>query len=333
MGSIEERKIDKKGCEIYKGRLLALKRISKRALKKKRIGVLMGGPSAEGEISLKTGKSVLSALRERGYSSAVKIEAGADVAARLVKKSIEIAFIALHGSPGEDGTIQGMLEIMGIPYTGSGVLSSALCMDKIATKEVLHYHGILTPPYRVLNPGSGPPGGLKLPCVVKPPTEGSALGVTIVRKRDEFKGAMKKASSYSKDILVESFIAGRELTVAVLEGERVLPVVEIKPTQEFYDFNAKYGKCGTEYIVPAPLKARETQRVAKAALASYRALRCRGTARVDLILAADATPYVIEVNTIPGMTGVSLLPMAAKSAGLSYGALVEEMLLGARLDR
>ncbi len=309
-------------------------KISKAALKKKRIGVLMGGSSAESKISVMTGKSVLKALHERGYKSAVKIEAGRDLSSKLVKKRIEVAFIALHGTPGEDGTIQGLLEVMGIPYTGSGVLSSALCMDKVATKEVLHYHGILTPPYRVLSPGSGPPGGLKLPYVVKPPTEGSALGVTIVRKRNEFKGAIQRAGKFSKEVLVESFIEGRELTVAVMDADKALPVVEILPAEDFYDFKAKYQSNGeTKYIVPAPLRAGVVKKVKAAALSTYRAMRCRGTARVDMIIDASGTPYVIEVNTIPGMTEASLLPMAARSAGVSYGALCEKILVGARLGR
>jgi D-alanine-D-alanine ligase len=311
-----------------------VKRFSKKAaFKKKRIGVLMGGESAEAAISLKSGASVLNALGERGFKLAEKIEAKGDLAGKLRRKKIEVAFIVLHGSPGEDGTVQGLLENMGIPYTGSGVLSSALCINKVVTKEVLHYHGILTPPYRVLNPGSGPPGGLKLPFVVKPPTEGSALGVTIVRKKGEFKSAMRKAGKFSKDVLVESYIEGRELTVGVMETGKALAVVEIRPAEDFYDFKAKYKSKGkTEYIVPAPLKAAEVKKVKTAALKTYKAMRCRGVARIDMIFSTEGAPYVIEVNTIPGMTEVSLLPMAAEEAGISYGALCEKILLGARLD-
>lgn len=292
----------------------------------------MGGTSTEREISLKTGKSVHRALVARGFKGVELIDVDKEIAKRLKDKRIEAAFIALHGSPGEDGTIQGLLEVMGIAYTGSGVLSSALCMDKIATKEILHYHGILTPPFRVLNPGSNPPGGLKLPCVVKPPSEGSTMGVTIVRKKSEFKEALKTARRFSPVSLVESYIEGREVTVSVLDHETALPVVEIRTSEGLYDYKAKYTPGNAEFIVPAKLKKNELKRVHSVALASYEALRCRGAARVDMIIDAKGVPYVIEVNTVPGMTEMSLLPMAAKSAGISYGVLVEKILLGATLD-
>ncbi len=311
---------------------MAQRKGTKRAFKKRRIAVLFGGTSAEREISLKTGRSVHKALKECGFDGAKLIDVDKEIAKKLQSKKIEIAFIALHGSPGEDGKIQGLLEVMGIAYTGSGVLSSALCMDKVATKEILHYHGILTPPFRVLNPGSISPGGLKLPCVVKPPSEGSAIGVTLVKKRSEFKAAFKKAGRFSHEVLVESYIDGREVTVSVLDSKTALPVVEIRPNEEFYDFKAKYTAGNAEFIVPANLKKPELKRVREAALGSYNALRCRGAARVDMIIDAEGKPYVIEVNTVPGMTEMSLLPKAALSAGISYGALVEEMLLTATLD-
>ncbi len=305
---------------------------TKKAFKKKRVGVLMGGTSSERDISLRTGKSVHKALKENGFAEVTLIDVDNDIAKKLQSKRIEVAFIALHGSPGEDGRIQGLLEIMGIAYTGSGVLSSALCMDKVATKEVLHYHGILTPPFRVLNPGSNPPGGLKLPCVVKPPSEGSTIGVSLVKKRSEFKEAFKMARRFSSAVLVESYIEGREVTVSVLDLQRDLPVVEIQPSGDFYDYKAKYTAGNAEFVVPAKLKKTELKRVRAAALASYKALRCRGAARVDMIIDHKGVPYVIEVNTVPGMTKMSLLPMAALSAGISYGALVEEMLCSAKLD-
>lgn len=311
---------------------MAQKKSRKGIFKKRRIGVLMGGGSAEREISLKTGKSVYKALVERGFKEVVKIDVDEDIAKKLRAKRIEVAFIALHGSPGEDGKIQGLLEIMGISYTGSGVLSSALCMDKVATKEVLHYHGILTPQFRILDVGSKTTGGLKLPCVVKPPGEGSAIGVTLVRKRSELKGAFKLAGRFSKTVLVESYIEGREVTVSVLDEVTDLPVVEIRPDRDFYDFKAKYTAGNAEFIVPAKLKKIELKRVRAAALGSYKALKCRGAARVDIIIDLRGVPYVIEVNTVPGMTEMSLLPKAAISAGISYGALVEDMLKAATLD-
>lgn len=308
------------------------KRERKVVIKKRRIGVLMGGTSTEREISLKTGRSVHRALVAGGFKGTELIDVNKGVAKKLKDKRIEVAFIALHGSPGEDGTIQGLLEVMGIAYTGSGVLASALCMDKIATKEILHYHGILTPPFRVLNPGSSSPAGLKLPYVVKPPAEGSTMGVTVVRKKSEFKKALKAARRFSPVSLVESFIEGREVTVSVLDSSSALPVVEIRTSEGIYDYKAKYTAGNAEFIVPAKLKKNELKRVRTAALASYEALRCRGAARVDMIIDARGVPYVIEVNTVPGMTEMSLLPMAANSAGISYGALVEKILLGATLD-
>lgn len=297
-------------------------------LKKKRIGVLMGGISEEREISLKTGKAILDALKAKGYK-AVPIDAGRDLGRVLKAKKIDVAFLALHGRYGEDGCVQGLLEVMGIPYTGSGVKASAMAMDKAVAKKVMLHHGVSTPASAIY---SGKRPGLKLPVVVKPASQGSAIGVSIVRKAAGLKKALQYAEGFGSGVLVERFIEGRELTVAILDG-KALPTIEIRPRKGFYDYKAKYTKGMTDFLVPAPLKKPVDRRVAREALAAYAALGCSGAARVDVILDKKGTPYVLEVNTIPGMTNLSLFPRAAAAVGMDYPALVEEMLKGAGLDK
>ncbi len=291
---------------------------------------MMGGESGEREISLKTGSSVLRALLGSGYN-VLGIDAGRDVPLELARKRIETAFIALHGRYGEDGCIQGMLEIMGIPYTGSGPRASAVAMDKVLAKKVLSYHGVSTPRFVEWVDSSTPPG-LRLPLVVKPVREGSAMGVSIVRKRVELKAAFRKAASLGSGVMAEGFIDGRELTVSML-GSTVLPVIEIRPKGELYDYHAKYTRGATEIVVPARLKKNVEKRVLKEALSAYNALGCSGAARVDVVLDLREKPYVLEVNTVPGLTEHSLFPMAAASAGLSYSRLVQRMLRSASLGK
>ena len=302
-----------------------------RGLKGKKIGVLMGGLSEERDISLLTGRAVLKALKEKGYDAA-GIDVGRDIAFVLVKKRIDVAFIALHGRYGEDGCVQGMLEVMGIPYTGSGVRSSSVAMDKISAKKVFLYHGISTARFEVADKDGLSGIKLKPPVVVKPAAQGSAIGVSIVRKKADLPGAIRKARRFGGAALVEEFIEGRELTVSILNG-RALPVIEIRPKNGFYDYRAKYTKGMTEYVVPAILKKPVEKRVVEEALNAYRALKCSGGARVDIMLGKGSVPYVLEVNTIPGMTELSLLPKAAAHAGLTYQDLAEEMLRGAGLDK
>jgi D-alanine-D-alanine ligase len=298
-------------------------------LKSRKIGVLMGGISEEREISLKTGAAILKALLEKGYK-AVGIDAGRDIPGVLARKKIEIAFIALHGRYGEDGCMQGLLEVMAIPYTGSGVKASALAMDKTAAKKVMLYHGVSTPASCIYEEGQKVK--VRIPLVVKPACQGSAIGVSIVKKEAGIKAALKEAARFGGPVLVEKYIEGRELTVSILDG-RVLPTIEIRPKKGFYDYTNKYTKGMTEFVVPAPLAAPAGKKVAKEALKAYEALGCKGAARVDVILDAKGTPYVLEVNTIPGMTELSLFPRAAEAAGLDYPALVEEMLKGAGLNK
>lgn len=298
------------------------------SLKYKKIGVLLGGASEEREISLKTGTAVLNALLRKGYD-AVAIDAMRELPARLSSEKIEVAFIALHGRYGEDGSVQGLLEVMGIPYTGSGVLASALAMDKVAAKKVFKFHGVSTPSFAVCG---DEPVRIKPPLIVKPSTQGSAIGVTIVRKCGGLKGAVAEACRHGKEALVEKFIEGRELTVSILDG-RVLPTIEIRPREGFYDYKAKYTKGMTDFVVPAKLKKPVARRIEKEALGAYRALGCSGAARVDVMLSRRGVPYVLEVNTVPGLTELSLFPRAAAAAGMDYPALVEAMLRSAGLGK
>lgn len=295
-----------------------------------RVAVLMGGLSEEREISLKTGRAVLDALRSRGYD-AVEVDAGRDLPARLAEGGFDAAFIALHGRYGEDGCVQGLLEVMGMPYTGSGVRASAIAMDKAMAKRVMVQNGIPTPAFEVLRPGQAP-HALSVPVAVKPSGQGSAIGVSMVRTPGRLGAALAEAGGHGGEVLVEELIEGRELTVAILDNV-VYPVVEIRPREGFYDYEAKYTKGKTDFLVPAPLDAPTAEKVMDTARAAYDALGCSGAARVDLMLSAEGSPWVLEVNTIPGLTGLSLFPRAAEAAGVSYPELVEKMLAGAGCDK
>ncbi len=301
-----------------------------------RIGVLMGGVSREREISLRTGRAIGEALRNKGYRvTAIDVDGG--IARTLRLKKITAAFIALHGRGGEDGTIQGMLELMGIPYTGSGVLASALAMHKGMTKHILRCHGIPTADFQVI--GADRIRGtqalrdirIPLPLVIKPVAEGSTIGTTIVRNRKTLLDACRTAARYDRQILAERFIAGREITAGILNG-RALPLIEIVPRQGFYDFTAKYTPGCTEYILDPRMKTRTARLIRDLALKTYQVLGCEGAARVDLMLTnRTEEPFVLEINTIPGMTATSLLPMAARHAGISFDTLVERIMRSARL--
>ena len=303
-------------------------------LKAKKIAVLMGGLSAEREISLRTGRAVLAALQEAGYT-AVGIDADRDLAARLEAEKAEVAFIALHGRFGEDGTVQGMLEILGIPYTGSGVMASAVAMDKVTTKKILLYHELPTPAFDVFQRGIDKEAFLSrhrhFPLVVKPAREGSTIGVSIVRNAKELRAGLESALAHDDLVLVEDFIQGLEVTVGVLEGEP-LPIIQVVPKGGFYDFQAKYTAGQTEYLVPAPLEGALYERLQQVAVAAFRALGCAGAARVDFMV-REREFYCLEVNTIPGMTETSLLPKAARQNGIAFGELVQRILEGATLGK
>lgn len=302
--------------------------------KKKRIGVLMGGMSQERDISLKSGKAIAKALTTKGYQ-VQPIDVTQRIAETLSKQKIDCAFLALHGKFGEDGTIQGMFELMRIPYTGSGVLASALALHKVMAKRIFHYEKIPTPMFDVLHlqeVKKGPPReiSLPLPVVVKPAREGSTIGISIVTKEKQWIPALKKAGRYDEEILVEEFIKGREITVGILEG-LPLPIVEIAPKSGFYDFHSKYTKGETEYIIPARIPREKYLTAQDLSLRAFRALGCSGVARIDLILDERDNPFVLEVNTMPGMTETSLLPKAANYAGIAFEELAERILLGASL--
>lgn len=297
--------------------------------KPQKVAVLMGGRSSEREISIKTGKQISQALRGEGYEVKEIDPAGALVK-DLKDFQPDVVFIALHGKYGEDGTIQGLLELLGFPYTGPGVLSSALCMDKVIAKKVMCYEGIPTPSFQVITEQLEDGAmenlikELGLPLVVKPSKQGSAIGVSIVRKTGELEKALTEALKYDQAVLVEEYIDGTELTAAVLgtNNPRVLPLIEIVSETEFYDFTAKYSPGMSHHIIPARISPEAARKVEELALRTYRAMDCRQLSRVDFMLNSEGEPFVLETNTIPGMTETSLFPESAKAAGISFTELV-----------
>ncbi|MDX2478985.1 MAG: D-alanine--D-alanine ligase [Desulfuromusa sp.] len=308
--------------------------LTRKEMLSKKIGVLLGGLSAEREISLKTGNASLRALQQLGYA-AVAIDVQQNLPQQLQEAGIEIAFIALHGRFGEDGRVQGLLEMLQIPYTGSGVMASSMAIDKVMTKQLLIYHELPTPRFDFMRPGDSASDLFQrcnhLPLVVKPSREGSTIGITIARNRVDLDAGIAMAAALDGTVLVEEFIAGAELTVSVLNGE-TLPIIQIVPKGGFYDYQAKYVSGDTEYLLPAPIDADSYQQVQQAALKTCRVLGCRGAARVDFMF-REGKYFCIEINTIPGMTETSLLPKAAQAAGIDFPQLVEMMLLDADLDK
>jgi D-alanine-D-alanine ligase len=301
-----------------------------------RIGVLMGGQSAEREVSLRTGAAVHRSLVRRGYN-AVAIDVGPTLSQDLQNQKIELAFLALHGPGGEDGSIQGFLETMGIPYTGSGVQASAIGMHKVTTKTLLVSARIPVPAGTVVKRGEKVPRAtvmraakVRWPVVVKPASQGSTIGVTIVRKPAQWHDALALAHRYDTDAMVEAYIPGHEVTVSIIGGREgsplVLPAVEIVAPGGFYDFAAKYGKGKTQYLCPAPLTAAVTRQIRTIALRTYEVLGCEGAARVDFRITPRGRPFVLEINTAPGMTETSLLPMAAAQSKIDYDELTEQIL-------
>ena len=298
-------------------------------LKGRQIGVLMGGLSAERAVSLNSGAAVLAALTSQGYR-AVGIDVGRDLPARLTAEGIEIAFIALHGRFGEDGSVQGLLEMMGIPYTGSGVLASALAINKIFSKVMFLSKGLTVAPYQVLRRGEQLNLRFALPVVVKPSQEGSSVGVSIVHEPQQMEAALAAAFAYDAEILVERFIDGSEVQVGILDG-RALGAIEIVPKGEFYDFEAKYTAGMAEHILPARLPAAIYADVLMAGEKAHAALGCDCYSRVDFLVNATGECYLLEVNTLPGMTDLSLLPEIARGAGIGFAELAERVLLAASL--
>ncbi len=295
-------------------------------LSRQRIGVLMGGRSAEREISLKTGRAILKSLKRQGFQ-AVAVDADKNLPQRLRQLKIQVAYIALHGLGGEDGTVQGLLETMGIPYTGSGVLASAVAIDKIASKRFFEGAGLNTARWFALKAADSPQAAAKAralgyPLVVKPARQGSALGISIVKKPADLAVALKQAFRLDTDVLVEKFIKGPEITVGIL-GPQTLPIIEIVPANRpFYDFHAKYQPGGSRHLLPARISPRAAARARELSLAACALLQTRAVARVDLIVDRGDQPMLLEVNTIPGMTETSLLPDAAAALGIDFDRLV-----------
>ncbi len=288
--------------------------------------VLCGGTSTEREVSLRSGRAVCNALKEAGYRAEL-LDIDHTNIGRIAELRPDVCYIALHGKGGEDGCIQGMLEWLEIPYTGPEVTASAICIDKLMTKEILSASGVSTPDYVNVDESTTPEEleeRFGLPLVVKAACQGSSIGVEIVRSRERIAGAIEEAAGYGDRIMVEKFLSGRELTVPIIGNDelRVLPVIEITSEGEFYDYSSKYTPGMSHHIIPARISEETCRETVREALAAYRALGCIGISRVDVILGEDQKPYVIEVNTAPGMTGTSLVPDAAAYEGISFPELV-----------
>ena len=301
-----------------------------------KVGVLFGGRSAERDVSIMSGTGVLQALKSRGID-AHGFDPAERTLAELAAEHFDCVFIALHGRYGEDGSLQGALEQLGIPYTGSGVMASSVGMDKITTKIIWLSKGIPTPRYATVAPGDDLDAivqDLGLPLIVKPPLEGSTIGITKVEAAEQFEAAVALALGLDETVLAEEFVTGREFTVAVLgtgKHARALPIVEIVAPEGNYDYQNKYFTDDTKYLCPAPLDAALTAQIQKHAVDAYRALGCEGWGRVDvLVRESDMRPFLLEVITSPGMTSHSLVPMAARAEGISYEELCVEILRSAR---
>jgi D-alanine-D-alanine ligase len=292
-----------------------------------RVAVLLGGTSAEREVSLKSGAAVLEALQKRGVD-AHALDVGSDALAQLVAGYFDRVFVILHGRGGEDGTMQGALELLGLPYTGSGVMASALGMDKWRSKLLWQAAGLPVPDYALLEADSDfkvVAERLGLPLFVKPANEGSSVGISKVSELGEFATAYREAARHDRLVLAEQYIGGGEYTVAIVGGE-VLPVVKIEPAGAFYDYESKYLSDDTAYRCPCGLPAEKEAQLQALATRAFEVLGCRGWGRIDILLDGAGQPYLLEANTLPGMTDHSLVPMAAKSAGMNFDELVWRIL-------
>lgn len=307
-----------------------------------KVGVLFGGRSAEREVSLMSGTGVLAALRAKGID-AHPFDPAERSLAELAAEKFDRVFIALHGSYGEDGTLQGALEQLGIPYTGPGVMASAIAMDKVMTKRICLSHGVPTPKFAALDSESSSAEQLQaavkefgLPLMLKAPHEGSTIGIAKVEAADQMQAGFDLCAQYDEVVLVEEFIQGRELTVPVIgkgNSARALPIVEIRAPQGNYDYQHKYFSDATEYLCPAPFDDAFSKRVQALAVAAFNAVGCTGWSRVDfMVRESDNEPFLLEINTSPGMTSHSLVPMSAKVAGIDYEDLCVEILRLAKLE-
>lgn len=293
-----------------------------------RVAVLMGGWSAERIVSLNSGQAVLDALLRQGVNAQGLDVQRETIMSDLIQGGFDRAFIILHGPGGEDGVMQGALEVLGLPYTGSGVMASALAMDKLRSKQLLVGAGIPTPPYLVLEEDFDPDyvvATLGLPVMVKPALEGSSIGMSKVNESEDLLNAWQQAVAFKGKVLAERWIEGREYTIAIL-GDLSLPAICLETPRDFYDYEAKYQADDTRYLCPCGLSIEEEHRLQRLALAAFQALGAAGWGRVDIMCSQDGTPYVIELNTVPGMTDHSLVPMAARAAGIEFDELVFRIL-------
>ena len=308
-----------------------------RRLRKRKIGVLMGGWSSEREISLLSGQRVLESLKNQGFQS-VGIDITRSFSDQIKQAKIDLAFVILHGRPGEDGTIQGYLDLLGIPYTGSGVTASAICIDKVITKMLFERVGIPTPDYVVIPSDSNVAAGVAeaehkfgYPMIAKPRAEGSSVGLEVLEGR---RGAAERCERVRRgfgDVLLEQFVPGMIATVGILV-EEVLPVLELVPKrQRFYDYEAKYTRGETDFIIPARLDAKVEKRVKELTAKAHKLLGCKGLSRTDLIIKGGKLPYFLELNTLPGLTDISDLPAQAEKAGISYDEMIFRILADALL--
>lgn len=288
-----------------------------------RIGVLMGGPSAERDVSLRSGKAITEALLSKGYN-AVPMEIWLPTRDELKSADIDVAFVALHGTFGEDGQIQAILEELKIPYTGSRVKASRLGMDKVASRKLFEKAKLDVPEYYVIENGTRPRIKFTTPIVVKPSAQGSSVGISIIDNIGELDAAIKEAFKFGEEVLLEQFISGNEITVGILD-DKPLPVIKVVTKRRYYDEVAKYTAGMTEYLCPAPITEGEAGLAQDAAVRAHNAIGCRSFSRVDMILSGGKV-VILEVNTIPGMTQLSLLPKAAKASGIDFPELCERML-------
>lgn len=304
-------------------------------MEQKKVLVIMGGTSTEREVSLRSGAAVTKALTEAGYE-AIPFDIQPDNVDKIKEINPDVAFLALHGKGGEDGTIQGLLEWMNIPYTGPGVASSAICMDKNLTKKVLCESGVKTPDFMEYEKNDGKSldavkeeilARLGLPVVVKSPSQGSSIGVVMVNKEDAFIPAVEECLKYGDKVLFEQFIDGVELTVPILGNEEltVLPIIEIESENEFYDFESKYTQGMCRHIIPARIDEKVWNEVEEMAKKAYRAALCKGISRIDFIVDKEGKPNVIEINTLPGMTEMSLFPDSARYTGITFPELTDRI--------
>lgn len=297
--------------------------------------VLMGGTSEEREVSLNSGNNVYKALEQKGFQVEA-LDLSKDNLGRIADIAPDVVFIALHGKNGEDGTVQGYLDLLGIPYTGSGVATSAICMNKILTKKLLSYEGLPTPDFIIMKKKTFDQAAFVvrslvqkfgLPMVVKAATQGSSIGTYIVKKEDEILPAIEAAFQYDQDVLIEKYIDGILLTVSVLGNENpcILPIIEITSNNEFYDYESKYTPGMCEHLIPARINEDLQNKIARISEETYKSLACRGFARIDFMVDRKGQPYILEINTIPGLTNMSLVPDAARAVGISYEDLIERL--------